>query len=68
MYFDESKSSLKLRSDEQKRSVRNGDCEKNEIVKHCREADHNSGWDQKKVVDRESSLIPRQIQFSLGSS
>ena len=54
VYFGESKQSLKLRLDEQKRSVKNWNCEKNEIVKHCWEADHNFSWDQKKVVDWES--------------
>ena len=32
VYFGESKRSLKSRSDEHKRSVRNCDCDKNEIV------------------------------------
>ena len=31
----EDKRSLKLHSDERKRSVRNDDCDKNEIAKHC---------------------------------
>ena len=57
VYFGESKQSLILRSDKHKRSVRNGDCEKNEIAKHLWEIDHNFSWDQKKVVDRESRLI-----------
>ena len=35
VYFRESKWSLKLRSDEHKRSVRNGDCDKNKIAKPC---------------------------------
>ena len=35
IYFGESKRSLKLPSDEHKRSVRNCDCDKNEIAKHC---------------------------------
>ena len=35
VYFGESKRFLKLRSDDHKRSVRNYDCEKNEIAKHC---------------------------------
>ena len=34
VYFGESKRSLKSRSDEHKRSVRNYDCDKNEIAKH----------------------------------
>ena len=44
VYFGESKRSLKSRSDEHKRSIRNCDCDKNEIVKHCWEADHNFNW------------------------
>ena len=52
VYFSASKWSLKLRSDEHKRSVRNYDCEKNEIAKLCWEADHNVSWNQKKVVDK----------------
>ena len=67
VYFGESKRSLKSRSDEHKRSVRNCDCKKNEIVKHCWEADHNFSWDQKKFVDRESRLIPRKIQENIHS-
>ena len=35
VYFGESKWSLKSLSDEHKRSVRNCDCDKNEIAKHC---------------------------------
>ena len=35
VYFGESKRFLKLRPDERKRSVRNCDCDKNEIAKHC---------------------------------
>ena len=67
VYFGESKRSLKSRSDEHRRSVRNCDCDKNEIAKHCREADHNFNWDQKKVVDRESRLIPRKIKETIHS-
>ena len=62
VYFGEAKRSLKSRLDEHKRSVRNCDCDKNEIAKHCWEADHNFNWDQKKVIDRESKLIPRKIK------
>ena len=62
VYFGESKRSLKSRSDEHKRSVRNCDCAKNKIAKHCWEADHNFSWYQKKVVDRESRLIPRKMK------
>ena len=40
VYFDESKRSLKLHSDEHKRSVRNCDCDKNKTAKHCWEVDH----------------------------
>ena len=60
--FSESNWSLKLRSDEHKRSVRNCDCKKNENAKHCWQADHGCSWDQMKVVDRESRLIPRKIK------
>ena len=42
-------------------------CDKNEIAKHCWEADHNFSWDQKKVVDRESRLIPRKVKESIHS-
>ena len=52
---------------EHKRYVRNCDCDKNEIAKHCWEADHNLNWDQKKVVDRESRLIPRKIKETIHS-
>ena len=58
---------IKSRSDEHKRSVRNCDCDKNEIAKHCWEADHNFNWDQKKVIDRESRLIPRKIKETIHS-
>ena len=64
-FFGESKRSLKWRSDEYKRSVRNCDCDKNEIAKHCWEADHNFNWDQKKVIDRESRLIPIKIKETI---
>ena len=54
VYFSESKRSLQSRSDEHKRSVRNSDCDKNEIANYCWETDYNFSWDQKKDVDRES--------------
>ena len=57
----------KFRSDEHKRSVRNCYCDKNEIAKHCWEADHNFSWDQKKVVERESRLIPKKIKETIHS-
>ena len=47
------------------RSARNCDCDKNEIAKHCWEADHNFNWGQKKVIDRESRLIPRKIKGTI---
>ena len=65
VYFGESKRSLKLRSDEHKRSVRNCDCDKNEIAKHCWEADHNFSWDQMKVIARESRLVPKNIKETI---
>ena len=33
----------------------------------CWEADHNLNWDQKKVIDRESRLIPRKIKETIDS-
>ena len=60
--FHESERSLKLHSDEHKRSFRNCDYEKNEIGKHCWEADHNFSWDQKKVFYRRSRLILRRVK------
>ena len=48
--------------------VRNYHRDKNEIAKHCCEADHNYNWDQKKVIDRESRLIPRKIKETIHSS
>ena len=62
VYFGESKWSLKLHSDEHKRSVSECNCDKNESAKHFWEADHNFIWDQKKVIDRESRLIPRKVK------
>ena len=67
VYFAESKWSLKSHSDHHKRSARNCDYEKNEISKQCWEADHNFNWDQKKVTDRESRLIPRKIKETIHS-
>ena len=67
VYFGESQQLLKSRSDEHKRSVRNCDCDKNEIAKHCWEADHNFSWYQKKVVEMESRLIPRKIKETIHS-
>ena len=57
--------SVKLRSDERKRFVRNCDCDKNEIANHYWEANHNFSWDQKKVIVRESRLIPRKIKETI---
>ena len=67
VYFGVSKRSLKSRSDEHKRSVRNCYCDKNEIAKHCCEADPNLNWDQKKVIDRKSRLIPRKVKETIHS-
>ena len=66
-YFGESKLYLKLSSNEHKRSVRNCDCKKNKIAKHCWEADNNFSWDQKNILDRENSLIPRKIKETIYS-
>ena len=57
VYFAESKRSLKSPSDEHKRSVRNCNCDKNEIAKHSWEADHNFNWDQKKVIERKAGYF-----------
>ena len=65
VYFGESKRSLKSRSGEHKRSVKNWNCEKIEIEKHCWEAEHNFSGDQKKVVDRESRLVRRKIKETI---
>ena len=65
VYFGESKRPLKSHSGEQKRSVRNYDREKNEIAKHCWEADHDFSWDQKEVANRESRLILREIKNNI---
>ena len=65
VYFGESKWSLKSRPNEHKRSVRNYNCHKNEIAKHCWKADHRFIWDHKKAVDRESRLISRKIKETI---
>ena len=65
VYFGESKQSLKLHSDEHQRSVRNCNCGKDEIAKHCWVVDHNFNWDQKKVIDGESRLIPWKIKETI---
>ena len=62
VYFGESKRSLS--NPVHKRYVRNWDFDKNEIPKRCWEANHNFSRDQKKVVDRESRLVPRKIKES----
>ena len=67
VYFGEPKRFLKSRSNEHKISVRNGNCENNEIAKYCWEADHNFSWDQEKVVDRKSRLISRKIKETIHS-
>ena len=54
--------SLKSHLDEYKRTVRNCDCEKSKVAKHCCEVDHNFNWDQKKIIDWESRLILRKIK------
>ena len=46
-----------------KRTVKNYDCENNEIAKHCWEEDHNI--DQKRVVGRNSRLISRKIKGTM---
>ena len=61
----ESKRSLKIRSDEHKTSVLDCNCDKNGTAKLCWEADHNFNWDQKKVIVRESRLIPSKIKETI---
>ena len=46
-------------------NTKDRNCEKNELAKHCWEADHK--WNQKKVIDRESRLIPRKIKETIHS-
>ena len=65
--FGEPKRSLKWHSEQHKRSVRNCDCDKNEIPKHCWEGNQNFNWDQRKVLDIESRLIPRKIKETIHS-
>ena len=60
VYFGESKRPLKLHLDEHERSVRDCDCEKNEIAKQFFEVNDNFSWDQKKTVNSESRLTPRK--------
>ena len=36
--------------DENKESIGNCDCHKNELVKHCWETDENFSWDQRKML------------------
>ena len=67
IYFGQSKRSLKLCSDEHKRSVKNCDCDENEITNHCWKANHNSSRDQKKVIERQSRLILRKIKETIHS-
>ena len=62
-YFTESKRSLKSRSEEHKRSVRTCDCGK--IAKLCWETDYKFSSDQKKIVDRESRLLPKKIKETM---
>ena len=65
VYFGESKRSLISRSDEHKRSVRNCDCDQNEIAKGYWETDPKFSWGQKKVIDREIWSIPRKIKETI---
>ena len=50
-----------------KKSVRNCNCDKSEIGKHCWEAEQNFNWGQKKVIDRENRLILREIKETIHS-
>ena len=66
VYFSESKRFSKSLPDEQKRSLRKCDCDKNKIAKHYWEANHNFNWDQKKV-DRKSRFIPEKLKETIHS-
>ena len=46
--------------------VKTYDKEKNKIEKHCWEKYHNFNWD-KKIVDMESRLIPRNLTQTINS-
>ena len=37
------------------------------LLNTASQADHNFNWDQKKVIDRESKLIPRKIKETIDS-
>ena len=52
VYFGKSKRSSKLRSDQDKRSIKTCDCEKNEIAKQCWEADCNFSWGQNLLMGK----------------
>ena len=58
------KRSLKLRSDEQKISVRNSDCDKNETAKHSWKPVQKGS---EEVIYRRSRLIPRKIKETIHS-
>ena len=45
--------------------IRNFNCDNNETAKQCWEPDHNFHGDQKKVIDTESRLIPRNIKETI---
>ena len=49
------------------KAVGNCNYDKNEIAKHCWEADHNFSWDQREVIERESMLIPKKIKETIHS-
>ena len=63
----ESNRPFKAQSEECKKSVRNCNCDKSEIGKHCWEAEQNFNWGQKKVIDRENRLILREIKETIHS-
>ena len=68
VYFNKSTLSLKSRSSEHKRSVKNCNSRKNEIAKHCSEAPDNYSSNQKKAADRESTLIPEKNRETIHSN
>ena len=66
MYFGESKRSLKSRSNEHVRSVKNTGIEKNEITKQSWKEGHNFDWNRREVIVKEIRFS-RKIQESIHS-
>lgn len=67
VYIGESKRSLKQRSTEHARAVKNGDVTKNEIADHCWKFDHKFNWDEKRIVDKEQDWTSRKVKETIHS-